>query len=144
VKKRPKIIPISGGFLADLTNSAWRILADFYIRSRGFEKNHLVTLVGFLTTKEICSGQTLVFYNKGTEPPPPPLRLHPTQCIPTRGNLFLPVCLLVWADGRGTVPRADSAARAELHGAPKQKLLQLKNRQKIPLGQAQGDAYLLF
>jgi hypothetical protein len=50
--------------------------------------------------------------------------------IPTRGNLFLPVCLIVWADGRGTVPRADSAARAELRGAPKQKLLQLKNRQK--------------
>jgi hypothetical protein len=25
------MIPISGGFLADLTNSAWRILADFYI-----------------------------------------------------------------------------------------------------------------
>jgi hypothetical protein len=27
-----------------LTNSAWRILADFYIRSGGFEKNHLATL----------------------------------------------------------------------------------------------------
>jgi hypothetical protein len=34
----------SCGFLADLTNSAWRILADFYIRSGGFEKNHLATL----------------------------------------------------------------------------------------------------
>jgi hypothetical protein len=50
--------------------------------------------------------------------------------IPTRGNLFLPVRLLVWADGRGTVEQADSAARAELQGAPKQKLLQLKNIQK--------------
>jgi hypothetical protein len=27
-----------------LTNSAWRILADFYIRSGGLEKNHLATL----------------------------------------------------------------------------------------------------
>jgi hypothetical protein len=50
--------------------------------------------------------------------------------IPTRGNLFLQVRLLVWADGRGTVKQADSAARAELQGAPKQKLLQLKNIQK--------------
>jgi hypothetical protein len=41
------------------------------------------------------------------------------QGIPTRGNLFHPVRLLVWADGRGTVARADSAARAELQGAPK-------------------------
>jgi uncharacterized protein (DUF302 family) len=64
--------------------------------------------------------------------------------IPTRGNLFLPVRLLVWADGRGTVAQADSAARAELQEAPKQKLLQLKKYSKIPLGQAQGDAYLLF
>jgi hypothetical protein len=45
-EKRPKIIPISGGFLADSTNSAWRILAVFYIRSGGFEKNHLATLFG--------------------------------------------------------------------------------------------------
>jgi hypothetical protein len=30
--------------LADLTNSAWRILADFHIRSGGFEKNYLATL----------------------------------------------------------------------------------------------------
>jgi hypothetical protein len=50
--------------------------------------------------------------------------------IPTHGNLFLPVRLLVWADGRGKVEQADSAARAELQGAPKQKLLQLKNIQK--------------
>jgi hypothetical protein len=50
--------------------------------------------------------------------------------IPTRGNLFLPVRLIVWADGRGTVAQADSAARAELQGTPKQKLLQLKNIQK--------------
>jgi hypothetical protein len=50
--------------------------------------------------------------------------------IPTRGNLFLPVRLLVWADGRGTVAQADSAAKAELQGAPKQKLLQLKRIQK--------------
>jgi hypothetical protein len=50
--------------------------------------------------------------------------------IPTRGNLFLPVRLLVWADGRGTVEQADSAARAELQRAAKQKLLQLKNIQK--------------
>jgi hypothetical protein len=28
-----------------LTNSAWQILADFYIRSGGFEKNPLATLV---------------------------------------------------------------------------------------------------
>jgi uncharacterized protein (DUF302 family) len=49
---------------------------------------------------------------------------------PTRGNLFLPVRLLVWADGRGTVAQADIAARAELEEAPKQKLLQLKNIQK--------------
>jgi hypothetical protein len=32
--------------------------------------------------------------------------------------------------GRGTVAQADSVARAELQGAPKQKLLQLKNIQK--------------
>ena len=50
--------------------------------------------------------------------------------IPTCGNLVLPVRLLVWADGRGTVARADSAASAELQGAPKPKLLQLKNIQK--------------
>jgi hypothetical protein len=50
--------------------------------------------------------------------------------IPTRGNLFLPVRLLVWADGRGTVVQADSAARAKLQGAPKQKLLKLKKVQK--------------
>jgi hypothetical protein len=53
--------------------------------------------------------------------------------IPNRGNLFLPVRLLVWADGQGTVGQADSAARAELQEAPKhpkQKLLQLKNIQK--------------
>jgi hypothetical protein len=50
--------------------------------------------------------------------------------IPTRGNLFLPVRLLVSADGRGTVAQADSAARAELQEAPKQKLLQLKVIQK--------------
>jgi hypothetical protein len=56
----------------------------------------------------------------------------------------MPVRLLVWADGRGTVKQADSAARAELQGAPKQKLLQLKNITKIPLDQAQGDAYLFF
>jgi hypothetical protein len=51
-------------------------------------------------------------------------------CIPARGNIFLPVRLLVWADGRGTVAQADSAARAELQEASKQKLLQLKNIQK--------------
>jgi hypothetical protein len=50
--------------------------------------------------------------------------------IPTRGNLFLPARLLVWADGRGTVAQAVSAVRAELQGAPKQKLLELKNIQK--------------
>jgi hypothetical protein len=50
--------------------------------------------------------------------------------IPTRGNVFLPDRLLVWADGRGTVARAESAARAELQRAPKQKLQQLKKRQK--------------
>jgi hypothetical protein len=50
--------------------------------------------------------------------------------IPTRGNLFLPVRLLVWVDGRGTVAQADSAARAELQEAQKQKLPQLKNIQK--------------
>jgi hypothetical protein len=33
---------------------------------------------------------------------------------PTHGNLFLPVRLLVWADGWGTVVQADIAARAEL------------------------------
>jgi hypothetical protein len=49
--------------------------------------------------------------------------------IPTRGNLFLPIRQLVSADGRGTVTQADSAARAELQGAPKQKLKKLKNRQ---------------
>jgi hypothetical protein len=52
------------------------------------------------------------------------------MCIPTRGNLFLPVRLLVWADERGTVAQADSAAGAELQGAPKQKLLRLKYMQK--------------
>jgi hypothetical protein len=40
------------------------------------------------------------------------------------------VRLLVWAEGRGTVALGDSAARAELQGAPKQKLLQLKKLQK--------------
>jgi hypothetical protein len=50
--------------------------------------------------------------------------------IPTRGNLFLQVRLLVWADGRGTVAQADSTARTELQEAPEQKLLQLKNIQK--------------
>jgi hypothetical protein len=41
--------------------------------------------------------------------------------IPTRGNLFLPVRLLVWADGRGTVEPADSAASAEhFMGLPNQ------------------------
>jgi hypothetical protein len=64
--------------------------------------------------------------------------------IPTRGNLFLPVRLLVWADGPGTVMQADSAARAELQGAPKTKVTAAKKYTKIPLGQAQGDAYLLF
>jgi hypothetical protein len=54
--------------------------------------------------------------------------------IPTRGNLFLPVRLLVWADGRGTVAQADSAARAELQEAAKQKLLQLKNIYKNTIG----------
>jgi hypothetical protein len=53
--------------------------------------------------------------------------------IPTRGNLFLPVRLLVWANRRGTVARADCAARAELIGAPKQKLLQQKNIEKYNL-----------
>jgi hypothetical protein len=57
-------------------------------------------------------------------------RTHSPDFIPTSGNLFLPVRLLVWADGRGTVAQADSAARAELQEAPKQKLLQLKNIQK--------------
>jgi hypothetical protein len=50
--------------------------------------------------------------------------------IPTRRNIFLPVRLLVWADGRGTVAQADSAAWAKLKEAPEQKLLQLKNIQK--------------
>jgi hypothetical protein len=50
--------------------------------------------------------------------------------FPTRGNLFLPSRLLVWADGRGTVAQADSAARTELQGAPKQKLQQVENIQK--------------
>jgi hypothetical protein len=53
-----------------------------------------------------------------------------SSSIPTRGNLFLPVRLLVWADGRGTVAQADSAAKAELQGAPKQKLQQIENIQK--------------
>jgi hypothetical protein len=43
--------------------------------------------------------------------------------LPTRCNIFLPVRLLVWADGRGTVAQADSAAKTELQEAPKQKLL---------------------
>jgi hypothetical protein len=58
------------------------------------------------------------------------LRIDSKLHIPTRGNLFLPARLLVWADGRGTVAQADSAARAELQGAPKQKLQQLENIQK--------------
>jgi hypothetical protein len=62
--------------------------------------------------------------------------------IPTRGNLFLPVRLLVWADGRGTVARADSPASAEFQGATK--VTAAKKYTKIPFGQAQGDAYLLF
>jgi hypothetical protein len=52
------------------------------------------------------------------------------KLIPTRENLYLPVRLLVWADGWGTVEQAESAAKAELQGASKQKLLQLKNTQK--------------
>jgi hypothetical protein len=44
------------------------------------------------------------------------LRFYRSWLIPTRGNLFLPVRLLVWADGRGTVAQADSPARAELQG----------------------------
>jgi uncharacterized protein (DUF302 family) len=59
-----------------------------------------------------------------------PEAMNLTLLFPTRGNLFLPVRLLVWADGRGTVAQADSAARAELQGAPKQKLLELQNIQK--------------
>jgi hypothetical protein len=66
------------------------------------------------------------------------------NCIPTRGNLFLTVRLLVWADGRGTVMQEDSAARAELQGAPPKKATSSKKYTKIPLGQAQGDPYLLF
>jgi uncharacterized protein (DUF302 family) len=53
--------------------------------------------------------------------------------ISTRSNLFLPFRLLVWADGRGTVTQADSAARAKLQGFPEQKSLQLKNIQKYHL-----------
>jgi uncharacterized protein (DUF302 family) len=64
--------------------------------------------------------------------------------IPIRGNLFLPVRLLVWADGRGTVEQADSAARAELQMGSQTKVTAAKKYTKIPLGQAQGDAYLLF
>jgi hypothetical protein len=56
--------------------------------------------------------------------------LNLPSAIPTRGNLFLPVRLLVLADGRGTVARADSAASPELQGAPKPKLLRLKNIHK--------------
>jgi hypothetical protein len=48
----------------------------------------------------------------------------------SHSHLFLPVRLLVSADGRGTVAQADSAARAELQGSPKTKLQQLKNIQK--------------
>jgi hypothetical protein len=59
-----------------------------------------------------------------------PVITHCRFTIPTCGNLFLPVRLLVWADGRGTVKQADSPARAELQGTPKQKLLQQKNIQK--------------
>jgi hypothetical protein len=58
--------------------------------------------------------------------------------IPTPGNIFLPVRLLVWADGRGTVEQADSAARAELQGAPKQKLLQLKYITQNTTGSSTG------
>jgi hypothetical protein len=57
--------------------------------------------------------------------------------IPTRGNLFLSVRLLVWADGRGTVKQADSAARAELQGAPKQSYCSLKIY-KITIGSSTG------
>jgi hypothetical protein len=67
---------------------------------------------------------SIAFYN-------PELKYLSNQVnIPTCGNLFLPVRLLVWADRRGTVARADSAASAGLQGAPKPKLLQLKNIQK--------------
>jgi hypothetical protein len=58
------------------------------------------------------------------------VRLETELCIPTRGNLFLPARLLVWADRRGTVAQAVIAVRTELQGAPKQKLLELKNIQK--------------
>jgi hypothetical protein len=53
-----------------------------------------------------------------------------SSVFPLAEIFFFPVPLLVWADGRGTVAQADNAARAELQGAPKQKLLQLKNIQK--------------
>jgi hypothetical protein len=65
-----------------------------------------------------------------TETDLPEREYYRVNCIPTRRNLFLPVRLLVWADGRGTVAQAESKARAELQGAPKQKLQQLKNIQK--------------
>jgi hypothetical protein len=55
------------------------------------------------------------------------------QAYSHSSNFFLPVRLLVWADGRGTVAQADSAARAKLQGFPKQKSLQLKNIQKYHL-----------
>jgi hypothetical protein len=71
------------------------------------------------------------------------VNLEVIACLCTK-IIFLPVRLLVWEDRRGTVAQADGAARAELQGAPKQKLLQLNKYSKIPLGQAQGDAYLLF
>jgi hypothetical protein len=57
----------------DLTNSAWRILADFYIRSGGFEKNHLATLgqglEPFLSPAKI---------NKRLEPSSPEPRIRST------------------------------------------------------------------
>jgi hypothetical protein len=57
--------------------------------------------------------------------------------FPLAEIFFLPVRLLVWADGRGTVEQADSAAKAELQGSLKQKLLQLKIY-KITMGSSTG------
>jgi hypothetical protein len=49
----------SSQFLADLTNSAWRILADFYIRSGGFEKkssgNAAALKLFFTRSKQLIS-----------------------------------------------------------------------------------------
>jgi hypothetical protein len=62
-KKTPKVKrpSIFGEFLADFINSALRTLADFYIRSGRFGKNHLATLDETdVTTVQVCQSDCVL------------------------------------------------------------------------------------